>query len=136
MKLTTLLNEMTEEQLIKKANDVYKFFKKGTFHKVFAGIECNYKYTLPDKYVVFTNKNVSDGLYAVIVITPDEGMRDDDMKILFEPMDDDSLRIFNVDKSTIWRLFVGFLRVKFKKYRIDLSGRTMIKVIYNGEEVR
>jgi hypothetical protein len=39
MKLTTLLNEMTEEQLIKKANDVYKFSKKGTFHKVFAGID-------------------------------------------------------------------------------------------------
>lgn len=136
MKLTTLLNEMTEEQLIKKANDVYKFSKRGTFHKVFAGIECKYKYTLPDKYVVFTNKNLSDGLYAVIAITPDEGMRDDDMKILFEPMNDDALRIFNLDKSTIWRFFVAFLRVKFKKYRIDLSGRTMIKVIYNGEEVR
>ena len=86
--------------------------------------------------MVFTNKNLSDGLYAVIAITPDEGMRDDDMKILFEPMNDDALRIFNLDKSTIWRFFVAFLRVKFKKYRIDLSGRTMIKVIYNGEEVR
>ena len=88
---------MTEEQLIKKANDVYKFSKRGTFHKVFAGIECKYKYTLPDKYVVFTNKNLSDGLYAVIAITPDEGMRDDDMKILFEPMNDDAADSINIE---------------------------------------
>jgi len=137
MKLIDIIKESeeSEEFIVKKGDNVYKFLKKGTFRIRINNSEHNkYRYTLPDKYQVYTNKNIGDGVYPMVTITPEHGMRDDDMKILFEPLDDDSLMIYRNNKGEVYRLFKSFLERKFLKYRVKISGRIMINVMYNGND--
>jgi hypothetical protein len=137
MKLIDIIKESeeSEESIVKKGDNVYKFLKKGTFTLRINNSEHNkYRYILPDKYQVYTNKNLSDGVYPIVTITPEHGMRDNDMKILFEPLDDDSLMIYRNNRGEVYRLFKSFLERKFLKYRVKLSGRIMINVMYNGND--
>lgn len=137
MKLIDIIKESeeSEESIVKKGDNVYKFLKKGTFTLPINNSEHNkYRYILPDKYEVWSNKNLSDGVYPVVTITPNHGMRDDDMKILFEPLDDDSLMIYRNNRGEVYRLFKRFLEQKFLKYRVKISGRIMINVMYNGND--
>jgi len=137
MKLIDIIKESeeSEESIVKKGDNVYKFLKKGTFTLRINNSEHNkYRYILPDKYQVYTNKNLSDGVYPIVTITPEHGMRDNDMKILFEPLDDDSLMIYRNNRGEVYRLFKSFLEQKFLKYRVKLSGRIMINVMYNGND--
>ena len=137
MKLIDIIKESeeSEESIVKKGDNVYKFLKKGTFTLRINNSEHNkYRYILPDKYQVYTNKNLSDGVYPIVTITPEHGMRDNDMKILFEPLDDNSLMIYRNNRGEVYRLFNSFLERKFLKYRVKLSGRIMINVMYNGND--
>ena len=142
MKLIDIIKESeeSEESIVKKGDNVYKFLKKGTFTIRINNSEHNkyryikYRYILPDKYQVYTNKNLSDGVYPIVTITPEHGMRDDDMKILFEPLDDDSLMIYSNNRGEVYRLFKSFLEQKFLKYHVKISGRIMINVMYNGND--
>lgn len=137
MKLIDIIKESeeNEESIVKKGDNIYKFLKKGTFTLRINNSEHNkYRYILPDKYQVYTNKNLSDGVYPIVTITPEHGMRDDDMKILFEPLNDDSLMIYRNNRGEVYRLFKSFLEQKFLKYRVKLSGRIMINVMYNGND--
>jgi len=137
MKLIDIIKESeeSEEFIVKKGDNVYKFLKKGTFTLRINNHEHNkYRYILPDKYEVWSNKNLNDGVYPVVTITPNHGMIDDDMKILFEPLDDDSLMIYRNNKGELYRIFKSYLERKFLKYRVKVSGRIMINVMYNGND--
>jgi hypothetical protein len=141
MKLLNLINEEEENSSVKRAKNVYRLLKRGTFDvkdKENRNLY-HYKYTLPDNFVAelghigaFEYTPIQSGKPTIVI------PRGDEYAFLIEPLDEPSKEyLHSIHYQHVGYIINEILSHNLKKLRVQFHPQSLIilKTIINGEVV-